>query len=367
MDKNVQPRITWYWLLLFFLAFGLLSCTGTSTPTPTPTPTPAPLPETLRFYYWEGYMPQSVLDAFAEETGIKVEYIVYETVEEAVEAIKAEGGYDVVGIENYQLPTLIEGNRLAELNYQNLPNYNNISASFRNLSFDPENRYTVPFSWGVTGIVVRTDRVEEPITTWEDLWDPRYQGKVGVWPLPRDLIGMSLKTLGYSINSEEPAEVAAAVDRLIELKKNAFLLDLNLAHAASFLLEEDGAMIYGWAYDYQESLAGNENVVYVLPEEGTMLWGESLLIPASSPHKEAAEQFINFILRPESSAQIVNEVYVANANEAARPYINPDILNDPSIFPPNDVLQKGELFLPLSAEGEALHAREWERFMEADQ
>jgi spermidine/putrescine transport system substrate-binding protein len=184
-----------------------------------------------------------------------------------------------------------------------VPNFNNISASFRDLAHDPGNRHSIPFNWGVTGIVVRTDLLDAPITRWADLWDPRYQGQVGVWPLRRDLLGMSLKTLGYSVNSEEPAEVEAALDHLLTLRDNAFLIDLNLPHAASYLLDGEAVAVYGWAYDFQEAQAASDEVAFVLPEEGTILWGEGLVIPAASPNKAAAELFIDFLLRPEISAQ----------------------------------------------------------------
>ncbi|MBA3531580.1 MAG: spermidine/putrescine ABC transporter substrate-binding protein [Ardenticatenales bacterium] len=347
-------------LVLLLLSVGVMGCQGLGAATPTPVPAP---PETLVFYYWEDYLPQDILDAFEQEYGIKVEYISYATSEEAVEKIRAEAGYDVVAIENFKIPTLIAEKKLAPIAYANVPNFRNISASFRDLSHDPGNQYSVPFNWGITGIVVRTDLLEEPITRWADLWDPRYQGRVGIWPLHRDMLGMALKTLGYSVNSENPAEVEEALTYLLELRKNAFLIDLELPHAASYLLDGEAVAVYGWAYDYQEARVGNEDVSFVIPEEGTLLWGEGLVIPAHSPNKQAAELFIDFLLRPEISAQLVNEVSIANANEAARPFIDPEILSDRSIFPPEEVLQNAESLLPLSPEAQALYTNAWQRFL----
>jgi len=328
-------------------------------------PTPPPLAKTLLFYDWAGYMPQAVLDAFQAEYGVEVTYLVYETQEEAIANMRAGEVYDVVVMGDPFIPQLVNDGLLAEIDYQNVPNFKNISANFRDLTFDPGNKHSIPLQWGTSGLVVRSDLIQEPATRWADLWDPRYRGQVGIWALPRSAIGISLKSLGYSANSENPAELEAASKRLLELKANSFLIDLNLATATSFLVSGEAVMVYGWPYDALDAGQQNDAVTYVLPEEGSLLWSDHLVIPANSAHKYTAEIFLNFLLRPEISAQIINEIYTATPNEAARPFVRPDILDDPIIFPPNEMLQKAELILPLSPAGQQLYNKIWEQFLAA--
>ena len=347
------------------LVASLLAGCGASTPSPTPTP--PPLASELDFYDWAGYMPQSVLDAFTAEYGVKVNYVVYESQEDAEANMRAGKVYDVVVMGIDFIPRLVADGLLAEIDRRNVPNLKNISANFRDLTYDPGNKYSVLYEWSTTGLVYRTDLIKEPITRWTDLWNPRYAGKVGVWAIPRSMIGIALKSLGYSINSENPAELEAALKRLIQLKSNAFFLDLNLATSAPVLESGQAALVYGWPYDIMEARKGNAPISYVLPEEGTLLWGDNLVIPANSPNKYTAELFVNFILRPDISAKIVNEIVTATANEAARPFIDPQILNDPVIFPPDDALKNAEIILPLSPAGQKLYDDIWERFMAAGQ
>ena len=150
---SVTLRVSFTWLMLLLLA----AC-GTSTPPPA-TPTPIPLAKEIFFRDWEGDMPQSVLDAFTAEYGIKVNYIVYESQEEAIEDIKAGQTYDVVVMESRFIPLLVQQNLLAQLDQRNLPNTKNLSANFRELAYDPGNRYSIPYSWGTTGLDFRSDLV----------------------------------------------------------------------------------------------------------------------------------------------------------------------------------------------------------------
>lgn len=171
-------------------------------------------------------MPRSVLDAFAGEYGVKVNYVSYESQEEAIANLRAGRVYDVVVIESRFVPILVKEGMLAELDHGNLTNMKNIAANFRDLIYDPGNRYCVPFNWGTTGLVVRTDLAAPPVTRWRDLWDPRYSGRVGLWMgVPRDVVALTLKSLGYSANSESPSELEEAFQRLKELKPNILRLE----------------------------------------------------------------------------------------------------------------------------------------------
>ncbi len=349
--------------LLSVVVVSLLTACGS--PGQSPAPNPPPLAEELTFYNWAGDLIESVFDDFAVEYGIEVKYEVYETPEEAVENIRAGQQYDVVVLENEYIPSLIDEGLLARIDYRNVPNFNHISANFRDLFYDPGNKHSIPYSWGTTGLVVRTDLVEEPVTKWLDMWDPRYSGKVVGWLIPRYTLGAALKALGYSINSEDAGELEQALQKLIDLKPNAIWLTTEET-SAYHLASDEAIMALGWAYDAQVGQQEHEAIDYILPDDGTILWGDNFVIPANSSRKYEAELFLNFVLQPEVTAQIITLNYYPMASEAPVPFIDPEILNDPVIYPRNEDLQNAEILLHLSPEGERLYAQIWERFMTAE-
>jgi spermidine/putrescine transport system substrate-binding protein len=259
---------------------------------------------------------------------------------------------------------LIQGGLLAELHVENLSNLKNISPNFRELAYDPENQYSIAYNWGTTGLIVRSDLVEEPVTRWADLWDPRYAGRVGLWlGQRREVLSLTLKSLGYSANSENPQELEEALQCLIELKPHALALeDFDLSTSAEVMSSGRTVLSMGYAYD---AIAGNEQhtaIQYVLPKEGALMWNDTFVISANSSSQYTAELFLNFLLRPEINAIITNENHYATTNSGAYDFIEPDILNNPMIFPSNSDLNRAELVLPLSPEGQKLYDEIWERF-----
>jgi spermidine/putrescine transport system substrate-binding protein len=338
-----------------------------ASPTLPPTPTPLPLAKELIVYDWEEDMPKSVLDAFTDEYGVKVRYETYVSQEEAIENMRAGQVYDVVVMESRFIPALVNDGLLGDLNHQNILNFKNISPNFRGLTYDPDNRYSIPYGWGMIGLLVRTDLAPSPVTNWADLWDTRYAGKMAIWSdLPRETLALTLKSLGYSANSENPSELEAALAKLIAVKPDIrFLNEFDLISAAPAIASGEIIAAMGYSGDFYASQELGLQVKYILPEEGALLWSDNLIIPANSPNKTSAELFINFLLRPEIGAELVNQKGYAIANEAANEFIDPQILNDPSIYPGNDLLEKAELILPLTTHGRQLYKDIWERFSRA--
>jgi spermidine/putrescine transport system substrate-binding protein len=322
--------------------------------------------EELVFYDWEGDMPQSVLDAFSTEYGIPVRYETYESQEEAIEKIRAQESYDLVVLESRFIPLMIDEGLLVRLDYRNIQNFKNVSPNFRDLAYDPGNAYSVPYSWGVTGLVVRTDGLKAPINEWGDIWDETHKGQVAIWVgQPREAIAITLKSLGYSVNSEDPSELNAALEKLIELKPHLkYVEDYDLETAAPALAGGDVVITMGYSGDFQAAMDEGLEVEFVIPKEGALLWGDNYVVPAISRNKETAELFIDFLLRPEISADIVNQKYYASANEAAREFVIPEILANPSIYPDNTVLKNAEIILPLTAQGQELYDEIWLKFLE---
>jgi len=350
-------------IMLATLALGvLMACAG---PTPTPTATPPPLAKELVLYNWPEYMPQAVLDAFAAEYGVQVTYLTYDSQEEAIEKIKAGLVYDVAVIENDLLQSLTTEGLLAEIDHRQIPNFRNVMADFRDLTFDPGNRHSIPYSWGTTGLLVRSDLVESPVTRWADLWESRYAGKIAVRAQPTELISIALKSSGYPLNSEEPQALDAALQRLLDLKSSVVFVDVEVEKAVGPLMSGAVVIMVGWPGDAQYARGQNDAIRYVLPAEGSMLWGDSFVISTNSPRKATAELFLNFVLRPDIGGQIVNETLYAVANEAAHPFIKPEIANDVVIYPPKEIIQKANWYLPLSPAGQKLYDDIWERFITA--
>ncbi len=351
--------------IVFGMSLALVSCAAPNSSTPTATP--PTLAEVITLYNWAEYMPQSVLDAFTAEYGVRVNYLTYDTVEEAEQTI-LDGGlaFDIAVVDNDSVGYLVSNETLVAIDYRNVPNFRNISANFRDLGFDPHNQYSVPFNWGTTGLIVRSDLVNPLPTRWTDLWDPGYTGRIAVRHQPYELINVALLSLGYPANSEDPAHVDAAQDHLIELKKSVTFVEPEERLAITGLLTGEIWILLGWQGDALRAVEQNPMISYILPQEGTLLWGDAFVISANSAHKATAELFIDFILRPEVSAQIVNEYHYPTTNEATVALLDPAIRDNPILFPPLEDIRKGEWYLPLSPEGDRLYERAWTRFMGAE-
>ena len=325
-------------------------------------PKEPPLPTELILYNWVDYMPQSVMDAFAKEFGINIKVVNYESQEEAFDNIQAGNVYDLVVIKPEFIPEMAEQNQLTAIDYKQVPNFKNVSANFRDLAFDPGNQYTIPFHWGTTGLLVRTDLVDRPITRWSDLWDPAFAGKVGVWPIPDSLIPITLKMLGHSANSEDQAEMEEVRQALIELKANAIIIPNTNATVVPLLESGEVQIGFGWAYDAILAQDSSLPIQYIIPEEGTMLWTDYFCIPANAANPRGAELFLNFILRPEIAAQIVNESYYPMAVDGMDEFLLPEIINNPVIFPDNAQMQNAEIILPTHKIRKPIYDDVWASF-----
>ncbi len=342
--------------LLLSVVIVLLAACGVTPPAPTP----PPLARQITLYDWVGDDVQPMLDAFEKEYGVKVNYISFDSQEEAIANLQAGKVYDLVVIEHDFFPELLSRNLLAEINYSNVPNFKNIWANFRDLNHDPGNIHSVPFTWGSTFILYRTDLVEKPITKWADLWKLAPNNKIAVRDGSREPLGMALKALGYSINTDNPTQLAEAKKKLLEIKDKLVLVESSSIGAVSLLAEGKVAVLIGWSGDVAVAQPKNPLITYVFPQEGLMLWGDNFVIPANSPNKATAELFLNFLMRPEINAAIVNQTYYATANEAALAYVDPKIRNNFSIFPPRSSLKNAEVVLPLNQENNQTYNQIWE-------
>lgn len=270
----------------------------------------------VNLYAWSEYVPQALLDGFTQETGIKINYDTYSSNEELLAKLQAgASGYDVIIPSDYIVSIMVKQGMLEDLDMNKLPNFKNIGNEFRNQDFDPENKYTVPYQWGTTCMVVDTSKVTKPITKWADLWNPEFKGKVVLLDDEREVLGMVLSVLGYDRNSTDSAQLEEAKNKFLELMPNVKLFDSDSPKTALL----SGEVWLGQTWNGEASIAHSENpeIAYIFPEEGCTLWFDTIAIPKGAPHLDAAYQLINYILKPESGVMITEEFPYSNPNNAS--------------------------------------------------
>jgi spermidine/putrescine-binding protein len=324
------------------------------TATPTPKPTAAPPVVTskqLNIYAWSEYIPQELLDAFAKEYKIKVNYDTYASNEELLAKLQAgKTDYDVIIPSDYTVGIMIAQKMLEPVDLDHIPNFVNVDDQFKNPSYDPGNKYSVPYQWGSVAIAVNTAKVTKPISKYADLWDPTFKGKLVVLDDEREIIGMALLVLGYDKNSTDPAQLEAAKQKLIALKPNIKLFDSDSPKTALL----SGEAVAGVVWNGEASLAHQENpkIDYILPEEGMGVWYDNLAIPKGAPHKDAATAFLNFVLRPDMSILITKGFPYSSVNKAALellktqdPAAYKQYMDFPATNPPADAVKKGHIII----------------------
>ena len=324
----------------------------------------------LYVYNWGEYIDPEVIELFEEETGIHVTYDMFETNEEMYPVIEAGAVcYDAVCPSDYMIQKMAENGLLAEINFDNVPNISNIDPVFieSSKSFDPQNRYSVPYTWGTVGILYNTERIEElgaePPTKWSDLWNPIYQGEILMQDSVRDAFMVALKSMGYSMNTENPEELAQARDLLIAQKPlvQAYVIDQvrdkMIGGEAAVGVIYSGEMMY-----IQEEVANlglDYSLEYVIPEEGTNLWFDSWVIPANARNKENAERWIDFLCRPDIAKMNFEYITYSTPNSAAKAMLDEETQNNKAIFPDMDKLTNCEVFRYLGDESDAIYNDMW--------
>lgn len=324
----------------------------------------------LFVYNWGEYIDEDVISQFEEETGIKVVYDLFETNEEMYPVIEAGAvNYDVVCPSDYMIQKMRENDLLAELNFDNIPNADQIDPAYMEMSrtFDPENKYSVPYCWGTVGILYNTKRLEElgvePPTSWEDLWDERLSGEILMQDSVRDAFMVALKKDGYSMNSTSEEELELAKQDLIDQKPlvQAYVIDQvrdkMIGGEAAVGVIYSGEMLY--IQEEVENLGLDYNLEYVLPEEGTNLWLDSWVIPKNARNKENAEKWIDFLCRPEIAKANFEYITYPTPNKGALELLDEDVRNNKSVFPDMDSLTNSEVYMYLGDDVDAIYNNLW--------
>lgn len=317
------------------------------------------LAKELHLYNWSEYIDPEVFTAFEEEYGVKVIEDTFSSNEELLAKLQAgAAGYDLIVPSDYMVEIMIEEGLLAEINHDNIPNMANLSDLFSDPPYDPGLVYCVPYQWGTTGIGYNSDIVEPD--SWSYIFDPamasEYEGQITMLNDSREAIGAALKYLGYSLNSTDEAELEEAKQILIGAKPYLFSYDSD--QYEDLIASDEIVYAHGWSGDFFAAAVEDERIWYSIPAEGGVVWADNMCIPATSKNAYTAEVFIDFILRPEVAAQITNFTWYGSPVEAANEFIDAEILEEPAIYPPPEVMAKLE-WLKDVGEATPVYERIW--------
>ncbi len=316
--------------------------------------TSAVLAAELRFYNWSEYIDPEILTDFEKETGIKVRMDLYESNEEMMAKLQAGGvsQYDVIVPSDYFIPSLTALNLIQPLDHAQLPNLKNLSTMFTQAAVDPGNKYTVPYQWGTVGLMYHKDKIKnfDPKNpSWASIFDPSQDpGPFLLIDDARVMLGITMKYLGYPFNSAEPKHLKEAVELLLKTKHRKSCLGFEGGVGGKNKVVAGvavAAVVYNG--DAMRAVEENENIAFLVPNEGSEIWLDSMCIPAQSPNKAEAYKFINYILDAKVGAKLANWNRYGSPNEASMPYIAPEDKEDQAIYPSPEVMKRLEYSLDL--------------------
>ncbi len=267
---------------------------------------------------WGEYIDEDLITQFEEETGIAVHYQTVESNEALYSLIEMGGAdFDVIVPSDYMIARLIEEDMLAELDYDNIPNFQLIDDQYKNLNYDPENKYTVPYTWGTLGIIYNTTMVDEEITSWDAMFDPKYAGQVLMINNSRDALAAALLDLGYSINTTDEKELREAFQLLKDAKNAGVYQGFVMDQVFQKMEGGNAAIAMYYAGDYLTMLDNNEDLAFVVPDEGSNWFVDAMCVLKTAQHKAEAEAWINFIASTEANLANMDYIWYASPNYEA--------------------------------------------------
>ncbi|MDF9826687.1 spermidine/putrescine-binding protein [Ereboglobus sp. PH5-5] len=306
---------------LVALAAGLASCSRTTEPN-----------KQINLFAWSEYIPQSVIDEFTKETGIKVNYETFATGEEMLNKVLAGGTkYDIIQPCDYIAEGMIRNNLLLPLDYTKLPNFENIMPEFKRLAYDPGQKFTVPFMVGGVGIVVNTEKVKEQIRGYKDIFQPKYAGRIVVLDDGRELVTCAFETLGIPINNITKENLERARPVIAEWMKYIKIYDSDSPKNSLSNGDVDIGVV--WNGEAARLWFENKKFQYVRPAEGAHFYVDVFAIPHNARNTEAAHKFIDYIMRPEVSREISRVFPYTNPNGAARKLLTQEELDNVASYP----------------------------------
>ncbi len=309
---------------------------------------------TINVYNWGQYISDGTdgsldLNAeFTKATGIEVNYMTFDSNETLYTKLKTGGStYDVIIPSDYMIARLAAEDMLLELDFDNIPNYKYIDEAHKNKDYDPENKYSVPYTWGTVGLIYNTKYIEEP-TSWEVLWDPRYSGKILMFNNPRDSFAIAEFMLGYSINTSDPEELDECAELLTEQKP--YVQNYVMDQIYDKMIREEAYVAPYYAGDYLMMAEDNPDLAFCFPEEGFNVFVDAMCIPVGAENKAAAEAYINFMCDPEISGQNMDFLGYSTPISEAKQYMDETVASSEIAYPTSETLERSSSFCYLDAE-----------------
>ena len=305
----------------------------------------------------DGYV--DVIAEFEAETGIKVHYLTFDSNESLYTKLKTGGStYDVIIPSDYMVGRLIAEGMLEELNFDNIPNYQYVDEAFKNQAYDPENRYSVPYTWGTVGLIYNTKYVDEAdVGGWDLMWNSKYAGKILMFDNCRDAFAIAEAMLGYSLNSHDPTELRNCANLLSEQKP--LLQGYVMDQIYDKMIREEAWIAPYYAGDYLYMVEENEDLGFYFPEEGFNVFIDAACIPKGCSNKEGAEAFINFLCKPEICGENLEYLGYSAPISAAKDYMDPEVAESDIAYPSDEVLAASESFNALETETSQLMDSLW--------
>ncbi len=318
----------------------------------------------VNVYNWTEYISDQVLKDFTKETGIQVVYSTFDSNEAMYAKLKlmnGSGEYDLAFPGTDFVSKMRKENMLEPIEINKLTNFKHLDKNFLNTNFDPENKFSIPYLWGSSGIAVNSKRIEpKNLTSWNDLWRPEYAGRVMLMNDLRDVFTMSLLTLGYHGGTQDPNHIKQAYEKLTSLMPNVRTFNSD-APRMPFM---EGETYLGLAWNGEVIMAqdqGMPELDFVYPKEGAIMWMDNMVIPKNAKNKENAYQFIDFLLRPENSAIISEEIGYGSPSATAKQFMPKEIAENPIIYPPAELIKDSLFREDVSDKTMAIYQQYWDR------
>jgi spermidine/putrescine transport system substrate-binding protein len=315
----------------------------------------------LFIFSWTQYIDKELVSNFTQETGIKVSYNTFSSNEEMLAQYKAgkKGTYSIIYPSDYMVAKMAAEDLLQELDHNRLPGLDALWSKFRNSTHDPGNRYSVPLSWGTTGILYNANKLAPPPDDWDYLW--RQAGSLSrrmtLLDDNREVFGACLRSLGFSYNSTNPDEINQAFNKLSRLKPSVAQFTTDAWRDRLMAGDLDLAMVF--SADATSLMQENSKLRYVIPKSGTSVWSDTMVIPRSAPNPDAAYAWMTYMLRPQVAATLTQRLLFATPNRQAFNKLPNDLQQNTALYPPETLLEKSESITPVSDEIAELYEKYW--------
>uniref|UniRef100_UPI00403F1D24 ABC transporter substrate-binding protein n=1 Tax=Candidatus Enterococcus willemsii TaxID=1857215 RepID=UPI00403F1D24 len=306
--------------------------------------------QVLNIYNWGDYIDPELLTKFEKESGYKVNYDTFDSNEAMLTKIRQGGtSYDIAIPSEYMIQKMMDEKLVNKLDHSKIKGLDNIDPRFLDLSFDPKNQYSIPYFWGTLGIVYNDKVVDsENMTSWDDLWRPELKDDIMLIDGAREVIGLGLNSLGYSLNSKNLTELDEAVAKLRKMTPNVKAIVAD--EIKMYMANEESAVAVTFSGEAADMMWENEHLHYVIPKEGSNLWFDNIVIPKTAANQEGAYEFINFMLEPENAAQNAEYIGYSTPNKKALDLLPEEITSDEQFYPSDELVSHLEVYQDLGPE-----------------